>query len=75
MSNVVPSEAVVAAGDAPAFVLADVDMAEMLAALAPYTTPARFQALLFSLAAQPEGLDWFKHKHDVLRTVFLTGCP
>jgi hypothetical protein len=73
MSNVVSSAAVVAAGNAPAFVLADVDMAEMLAALAPYTTPARFQTLLFSLAAQPEGLEWLKHKHDRLRTVFRTG--
>ena len=73
MSDVVPSAAVVADGNAPAFVLADVDIAEMLAALAPYTTPARFQTLLFSLAAKPEGLEWLKHKHDALRTVFLTG--
>ena len=40
---------------------------------APYTTPARFQTLLFSLAAQPDGLEWLKHKHDRLRTVFRTG--
>ena len=73
MSDVVPSAAVVAAGNVPPFVLADVDMAEMLAGLAPYTTPARFQALLFTLAAQREGLECLKHKHDVLRTVFLTG--
>ena len=73
MSDVVPSAAVVAAGNVPAFVLADVDMAEMLAALSLYTTPARFQTLLFSLAAQPEGLEWLKHKHAALRTVFLTG--
>ena len=73
MSDVVPSAVVVAAGNVPAFILADVAMAEMLAALAPYTTPARFQALLFTLAAQPEGLEWLKHKHDVLRTVFQTG--
>jgi hypothetical protein len=73
MSDVVPSAVVVAAGNAPAFVLADVDMAETLAALAPYTTPARFQTLLFSLAAHPEGLEWLKHRHGALRTVFLTG--
>ena len=69
MSDVVPSTAAVAAGTVPAFILADIDIAEMLAALAPYTTPARFQALLFTLATQPEGLEWLKHKHDVLRTV------
>jgi hypothetical protein len=43
MSDVVPSAAVLAAGTAPAFVLADVDMAEMLAALAPYTIPHVFR--------------------------------
>ena len=69
----VPPAVVVAAGNAPAFVLADVDMAEMLAALAPFTTPARFQALLFSLAAHPEGLEWLKHKQGALRIVLLTG--
>jgi hypothetical protein len=73
MSDVVPSTAVLAAGNAPAFVLADVDMAEMLAALAPYTTPARFQMLLFSLAAHEEELEWLKHQHGALRTAFLMG--
>ena len=73
MSDVVPAAAVLTAGNAPAFVLADVHIAEMLAALAPFTTPARFQTLLFSLAPQPEGLEWLKHKHDRLRTVFRTG--
>jgi hypothetical protein len=69
----VPSTVVVAAGNAPAFVVADVDAAEMLAALAPFTTPARFQALLFGLAAHPEDLEGLKRKHGRLRTVFLTG--
>ena len=73
MSDVVPSTVVVAAGNVPAFILADVAMAEMLAALAPYTTPARFQTLLFSLTAHPDGLEGFKHKHSVLRTVPITG--
>jgi hypothetical protein len=73
MSVVVPSAAIVVAGNAPAFVLADVDVAEMLAALAPFTTPARFQTLVFGLVAQPEGLAWLKHKHGCLRAMSLTG--
>ena len=73
MLEAMPSAAVVAAGNVPPFILADIDMAEMLAALAPYTTPAHFQALLFSLAASPDGLDWLKHKHRWLRVVFLTS--
>jgi hypothetical protein len=73
MSDVVPSAAVVAAGNAPAFVLADIAIAEMLAALAPYTTPARFQTLLFSLTAEPEGLEWLKRKYECMGTLFLTG--
>jgi hypothetical protein len=73
MSDVVPPALVMVAGNAPAFVLADVDMAETLAGLAPFTTPARFQTLLFSLAAEPEGLEWLKRKHRRLRTVFLAG--
>ena len=73
MSDVVPSAAVLTAGNAPAFVLADIHIAEMLAALAPFTTPARCQMLLFGLAAQPEGLQWLKHKHGRLRSVFLMG--
>jgi hypothetical protein len=73
MSNAVPSPVVMTAGNAPAFVLADLDLAEMLAALAPFTTPARFQMLLFGMAGQPEGLDWLKHKHGRLRGLFLVG--
>ena len=73
MSVVVPSAAIVVAGNAPAFVLADVDMAEMLAALAPYTTPARFQTLLFGLAAHPEDLEWLKRKYECLGALYLTG--
>jgi hypothetical protein len=71
MSDVASSTAVVAAGHVPAFVLADVDVAEILAALAPFTTPARFQALLFSLASGPDGLESLKRKHARLREV----CP
>jgi hypothetical protein len=71
MSDVAPSTAVVAAGNVPSFVLADVDVAEMLAALAPLTTPARFQTLLFSLASCPEGLESLKRKHACLREM----CP
>jgi hypothetical protein len=73
MLEAVPSAAVVAAGNVPPFILADIDMAEMLAALAPYTTPAHFQALLLSLASRPDGLDWLKHKHRCLRVMFLTS--
>jgi hypothetical protein len=67
MSDVAPSTAVVAAGNVPDFVLADVDIAEMLAALAPLTTPARFQTLLFNLASSPEGLESLKRKYACLR--------
>jgi hypothetical protein len=73
MSDVAPSTAVVAAGNVPAFVLADVDVAEKLAALAPFTTPARFQTLLFSLASRTNGLEWLKRKHAFLRAAFLTS--
>ena len=73
MLDVAPSTAVVAAGNVPAFVLADVDVAEILAALAPFTTPARFQTLLFGIASYPDGLEWLKHKHTCLRAVFLTS--
>jgi hypothetical protein len=73
MSDVAPSTAVVAAGNVPAFVLADVDVAEILAALAPFTTPARFQTLLFSLASRTNGLEWLKRKHAFLRAAFLTS--
>jgi hypothetical protein len=71
MSEVAPSTAVVAAGNVPAFILADVDIAEILAALAPLTTPARFQMLLFDLASCPDGLESLKRKHACLREV----CP
>jgi hypothetical protein len=71
MSDVAPSTAVVAARNVPAFVLADVDIAELLAALAPFTTPARFQTLLFNLASCPDGLESLKRKHARLREV----CP
>jgi hypothetical protein len=73
MLDVAPSSAVVAAGNVPAFVLADVDVAEILAALAPFTTPARFQTLLFGIASYPDGLEWLKHKHTCLRAAFLTS--
>ena len=71
MSDVAPSSAVVAAGNVPAFVVADLVLAEMLAALAPLTTPARFQTLLFNLASCPDGLESLKRKHACLREV----CP
>jgi hypothetical protein len=71
MSDVVPSAAVVAAGNVPAFVPADADVAEFLAALAPDTTPAHFQMILLSLASDPEELEWLKHKHACLRATFL----
>lgn len=71
MSDVAPSTAVVAAGYVPAVALADVDVAELLAALAPLTTPARFQTLLFNLASCPDGLESLKRKHARWREV----CP
>jgi hypothetical protein len=71
MSDVAPSSAVVAAGNVPAFIVADLDLAEMLAALAPLTTPARFQTLLFNLASCPDGLESLKRKHACWREV----CP
>jgi hypothetical protein len=71
MSDVAPSTAVVAAGNVPAFVLADLDIAEILAALAPLTTPARFEMLLFNLASCPEGLERLKRKYACLREL----CP
>jgi len=71
MSDVAPSTAVVAAGNVPAFALADLDVAELLAALAPLTTPARFQTLLFDLASCPDELERLKRKHVRWREV----CP
>jgi hypothetical protein len=70
MANVVLPVLVMDAGNAPAFVLADLEVAEILAALAPFTAPSRFQALLFSLAALPEGLPGLKKKHARLRAAF-----
>ena len=71
MSDVAPSTAVVAAGNVPAFDSANLDVAELLAALAPLTTPARFQTLLFDLASCPDGLESLKRKHARWREV----CP
>ncbi len=68
MSDLALPAAVLVAGNVPAFVLADVDLAEILAALAPFTTPARFQALLFGIASNPDGLEWLKRKHTRLRS-------
>lgn len=68
MSNVAPATAVVAARYVPAFVLADLDLAEMLAPLAPFTTPARFQSLLFDLAASPDTLASLKRLRDLCST-------
>jgi hypothetical protein len=71
MSDVAPSPAVVAAGNVPASALADLDVAELLAALVPLTTPARFQTLLLNLASSPEGLESLKRKYTCLREM----CP
>ena len=71
MSDAPPSTAVVAAGSMPDFVLADLDVAELLAALAPHTTPARFQTLLFDLVSCPDGLERLKRKHVRWREL----CP
>lgn len=71
MLDVAPSAAVVAARNVPAFVLADVDVAEILAALARFTTPSRFQMLLFDLASCPGELERLKRKHASLGTI----CP
>jgi hypothetical protein len=60
MSDVASSSAVVAAGNVPAFVVADLVLAEMLAALAP------------SRRFCPDGLEWLKRKHACLRAAFLT---
>ena len=60
MSGVAPSAAVVAASSVPAFVLADLDVAEMLAPLAPFTTPERFQMLVFDIVACPGALEALK---------------
>jgi hypothetical protein len=71
MLDVAPSTAVVAAGNVPAFIVADVDAAQILAALAPLTTPTRFQMLLLDLASCPEALERLKRKHASWGTM----CP
>jgi hypothetical protein len=63
MSGVAPSSAVVAAASVPAFVLANVDLAQILAPLAPFTSPERFQQLLIDLASSPDGLERFGRKY------------
>jgi hypothetical protein len=63
MSGVAPSPAVVAAASVPAFVLANVNLAEILAPLAPFTTPERFQQLLMDLASSPAELERFGRKY------------
>ena len=70
MLDVAPSTAVVAAGNVPAFVLA-VDIAEVLAPLAPFTTPARFQTLVAELAAHPQALERLRRKYAWLGEL----CP
>jgi hypothetical protein len=67
MSKVALSPAVVAAGSVPAFTLADVDIAEVLAPLAPLTTPARFQALVAELSTHPHARDRLRRKYALLR--------
>jgi hypothetical protein len=74
MLDVAPSTAVVAAGNVPAFVLADVDVAEILAALAPFTTPARFQTLVAELAAHPHALERLRRKYAWLGELCPTYC-
>ena len=71
MLDVAPSAAVVAARNVPAFVLADVDVAEILAALAPFTTPLRFEMLLIDVASCPAALEHLKRKHACWRAM----CP
>jgi hypothetical protein len=67
MSKVAPSPAVVAAGSVPVSTLADVDIAEVLAPLAPLTTPARFQALVAELSSHQHARDRLKRKYAFLR--------
>jgi uncharacterized ParB-like nuclease family protein len=70
MSDVAPSTAVVAAGNVPAFVVADLDLAEMLAPLAPFTTPARFQSLVLDVASCPDAMASLRRRHACLRALF-----
>jgi hypothetical protein len=60
MPGVAPSSAVVAAASVPACVL---DFAEILAPLAPFTSPDRFQQLLMDLASCPDGLQRLGQKY------------
>jgi hypothetical protein len=72
MLDVAPSPAVVAAANVPAFVLADVDVAEILAPLAPFTTPARFQSLLLDVASCHDAMASVRRRHACLRRIFPT---
>jgi hypothetical protein len=72
MIDAAPSTAVVAAGNVPAFVLADVDVAEIMAPLAPFTTPARFQSLLVAVASCHDAMASVRRRHACLRRVFPT---
>jgi hypothetical protein len=67
MSEVAPSPTVVAAGSVPDSTLADVDIAEVLAPLAPLTTPARFQALLAEFSCHPGAHERLKRNYVFLR--------
>lgn len=67
MSDVAPSTAVVAAGNVPGLVSADVDVAEILAPLAPFTTPARFQSLVLDVASCPDAMASLRRRHACLR--------
>ena len=76
MPEVVPPPAVVAAGSVSAFILAATDIAEVLAPLARFTTPARFQALVAELASHPHALERFRRKSAWLGELCLTyGLP
>ena len=74
MPEVAPPPAVVAAGSVSAFILADADIAEVLAPLAPFTTPARFQALVAELAAHPHALARLRRKYGWLGELCPTYC-
>jgi hypothetical protein len=64
MSDMVPTAAVVDAGKRACLCLRRCRFAEVLAALAPYTTPARFRHSCSASLQQPDGQEWLKHKHD-----------
>jgi hypothetical protein len=67
MSKVAPSPTVVAAGSVPVSTLADVDIAEVLAPLAPLTTPARFQALVAEFSSHRGTGDRLTRHYTFLR--------